>query len=310
MDFVKEVTGQKICSGRRILDPVLFNTDNPDDWEKGYQLIFDQKYKKNTRSYSTTITGCPVKGEPPIYLIPRERGGPSYKSVDLEGCDIDDVQYCLVSKGFPMQDLSSFTLGPIVGEGLCLVNAAFSKSICVMHIEGGGKFNLGRKSFWQSSKKPLRKIKLLNDQEMEVDSLVVDIHKWLKDNESLWLDEWIKWRNAIALCSIGDFHWTDNSPTVAYRASIGKYLDFVRWKKQCYIKPSYRLMPSIEAYKFIHDIWKYKKIPIGLVHPMAITGRSEKPIDREYLTELFNSRTEMCCQPFVIAGKLLGVPID
>lgn len=81
-----------------------------------------------------------------IYFIPRERGGPSYKSVPLEGVINDDVQYCPISKGYPMQDVSSFTLGPIVGEGLCLVNSAFSKSICIMHIEGGGKVDLKRKN--------------------------------------------------------------------------------------------------------------------------------------------------------------------
>jgi len=86
-------------------------------------------------------------GIAPIYVVPRIKTRPSYLSIPLIGVDINSVQYCPISKGFPMQDVSSFTLGPIVGEGLCLVNAAFSKSICIAHIEGGGFPDLKSNSF-------------------------------------------------------------------------------------------------------------------------------------------------------------------
>ncbi|CAH6420770.1 Hypothetical protein HVR_LOCUS1286 [uncultured virus] len=94
------------------------------NWNVAYKTIMDQKYAKETRNFSRTIVGNPqpLERHAPIYLIPRERGGPSYLSVPLQGINPADVQYCPISKGFPMQDVSSFTLGPIVGEGLCLVN--------------------------------------------------------------------------------------------------------------------------------------------------------------------------------------------
>jgi hypothetical protein len=309
MDYTKEITGTVISGKRCILDPILFETSNHSDWEAAYDFIFDPKYKKGTRGYTKTVTGVSVADkEPPIYLIPRERGGPSYKDVKLEGCDSNDLQYCLISKGFPMQDLSSFSLGPIVGEGLCLVNAAFSKSICIMHIEGGGKVNYRRKNFWQRSRKPDRVIEYISDRKMSVDNVVVDTFEWLEKNESLWFPEWDKWRKSIALCSTGDFHWADETDTVAYRKG-SKYLTFVEWKKECYIKPSYDLMPTFKVYKFLEELHKEHRVPIGLVHPMAITGQTEKPITRDYIRNLFDSNHEMCCQPFVVAGKLLGVSV-
>lgn len=143
--------------------------------------------KKNT----TIITGKKhTSGEAPIFLVPRERGGPSYLKVELEGVDNEDVQYALISKGYPVKDLSSFTLGTVVGEGLCIVNAAFSKSITVAHIEGGGKVDLKRKNYWKRSKEPKRKIKLISFTEMKVDGARYNIFELLKNNEKKWPPEW------------------------------------------------------------------------------------------------------------------------
>src|SRR5438132_13889724 len=177
---------------RKVADPSLFLSSDPHKWEQAYQQVMDKKYAKGTRNYSKKIVVPPWlpwqgKGDPPVYIIPRQRGGPSYKKHLLEGAQASDLQYCLISKGFPMQDLSSFTLGPIVGEGLCLVNSAFSKSICVEHIEGGGRCDLSHKNFWRRASKPDRKISLINEKQMLVDGQVVDIKTWLKDNEKLWL---------------------------------------------------------------------------------------------------------------------------
>lgn len=45
-----------------------------------------------------------------------------------------------------MQGVSSFSLGPVVGEGLVVVNAAFSKVIYLQHLIGG-IVNYKRKNF-------------------------------------------------------------------------------------------------------------------------------------------------------------------
>lgn len=179
-----------VTSGRRFTYDLetaeaLFSSDDPDLWERAYEEIMDPKYKKSTRGWSRTIK-APVK-EPLIYLIPRQRG-PSYKDntlVDHHDLPVgnNEIQYCPISKGYPMQDVSSFTLGPIVGSGLCLVNSAFSKGICVHHLEGG-RFDPSRKNYWNSPKnRKVRHVELLNKTEMLVDGLIVDRVGWLKDHQ-------------------------------------------------------------------------------------------------------------------------------
>ena len=66
-----------------------------------------------------------------IYVIPRQRGGSSYKDVELEFDDANDIQICPISKSYSMQDVSSFTLGPVIWHGLNIVNSAFSKYISI-----------------------------------------------------------------------------------------------------------------------------------------------------------------------------------
>lgn len=299
------------ASTKRVIgDPNFLNSvQTRDAWETLYKIVMNPKYGKNTRNFSQNIVGVPQEGNiAPIFLIPRERGGPSYLSVPLEGVNPDHVQYCPISKGFPMQDVSSFTLGPIIGEGLCLVNAAFSKTICAAHIEGGGVVDLNRKNFWKRSKKPVRNICMMGPNVMYVDGVLTYVEQWLRANETLWYPQWELWRRAIALCSQGDFHWTDDlGDVITYRKGT-EYLDFVRWKKECYIRPSYELLPTTRVYQFLQQIWGQYNIPLGLVHPKAVLGNAEKPITAEYIRELYDSY-EMCCQPYVIAGCLLGVPI-
>jgi len=222
-------------SDRKIYPASLLKSSDQEDWEKAYRKTIDPKYAKGTRKWATSIRGTAEKGEqkPPLYLVPRERGGPSYKSAPLAKNTSDQVHYALVSKGFGMQDLSSFTLGPIPGPegGLCLVNYAFSKQVCVHHLEGGGKVNLSRKTFWQKSRKPTREIRLLPSRKLKVDRRVFEAEEWLQDNFDLWYPEWKKWRDIVALCSNGNFHWGDESPIVKYYHE-GNYLDFVERKKE------------------------------------------------------------------------------
>ncbi|NDF60479.1 MAG: DUF4143 domain-containing protein [Crocinitomicaceae bacterium] len=193
----------------------IFSSKSDQDWEDEYDAKMDKKYKKNTRNFSTKITGKPT-AQPNIYIIPRERGGPSYKDVKLQKDKAEDIQFCPVSKGYSMQDVSSFTLGPVVGEGLCVVNSAFSKQICIKHIEGGGKVNTNRKNLWQKSRKPIQKIRLVSDRQMYVDGELVNIKTWLVRNRDLWFNEWNKWRKMVALYPIGNFHWGDDSEVVMY----------------------------------------------------------------------------------------------
>lgn len=295
--------------GRVIGDLAIFEIEpKVEFWELMYNEVMDKKYKKNSRNFTTIISGKKHKdGEAPIFLVPRERGGPSYLKVKLEGVDNEDVQYAPISKGFPMQDLSSFTMGPVVGEGLCIVNAAFSKSITIAHIEGGGIVDLKRKNYWKRSKIPKRKVKIISSEVMKVDGIKYNILEWLKENEKKWLSEWEIWRRSIALSSIGDFHWTDGlDETIAYKYK-DNYFSFVDWKRECYIKPAYELAPQTEAYKFLDKVWRKKNIALALVHPMSTKSVAEKPITRELLTCLINSDEEMACMPYVIASMLMDI---
>jgi len=309
-------------SGRIVGDTNIFNEDfdkksvegydekSDNLWEIMYKSIMDNKYAKGSRNFSNKLTGIKqTEGIANIYLIPRIRAGPSYLNMPLQGIDNKNVQYCPISKGFPMQDVSSFSLGPIKGEGLCLVNAAFSKSITIAHIEGNGVVELKRKNFWKRSKKPEREIIMKSETKMLVNGKEHNITEWLINNENLWYPQWELWRRCIALCSMGDFHWTDNlGETLIYRKG-NEYLNFVQWKKMCYIKPSYELLPKTSVFQFLLKIWKENNIPLGLVHPKNHDSETIEPITPEYIHALYNSNEEMCCQPYVVAGLLLGVHI-
>ena len=296
----------RVANGMQVGNIDLFSSQDPAEWEAEYQRIMDSKYKKDTRNFhpQTPTLSREYGEDPPIYLIPRERGGPSYKSVQVEGAEQGDISYCPISKGYSMQDVSSFTLGPIPGEGLCLVNAAFSKCIYTWHLEGG-KVDLKRKSFWKPGKE--RKVSL-SGADIVVDGVRHFKYAWLKDNEGLWLSEWQKWRKSVAMASIGNFHWGKDEEPVAYRYKT-HYLVFAEWKKRCYIEPAYNLLPHTRVFKYLEKARRDGR-PLGLVHPMAITGQAEKPITREYLRNMYDDLHEHVCMPFVVAGLLLDVEID
>ena len=57
------------------------------------------------------------------------------------------------------------------------------------------------------------------------------------------------------------------------------------------------------------DVWKNKKISIGLVHPMARKIKPEEPITKDMLRQMYDSKDIMCCQPYVVAGCMLDVPV-
>ncbi len=296
------------ASGKRfVADPLLFGSEDPALWEKVYRETIEKKYIKDSRNFSRKIHGCPTKA-PQIFLIPRTRGGPSYKQHALQGAASTDLQYAPISKGYSMQNVSSFTIGPVVGEGLCLVNAAYSKIVCVTHIEGGGSVDLRRTCFWKPAKKPHRKIEIHDDARMYVDGVLVETHTWLAENESLWLNGWEKWRRSVALASRGDFHWSGGSFVVAYRHRQ-KYIGFRKWKIECYVRPSFKLLPETDVFKFLYETLYTKKVSLGLVHPMAGGNNALRPLTKEFLKSLIDSDTAFACQPYVVAAKLLGVEL-
>lgn len=96
--------------------------------------------------------------------------------------------------------------------------------------------------------------------------------------------------------------------TIAFRKG-SEYMDFIRWKKECYILPSYELLPHIPAYEFIRHCWKDLHIPIGLVHPKAMKNTPEDPITPEMIRVLFDDPNDIACQPYVVVGLLMNVPI-
>lgn len=309
-----QYSGRTEVSGKRIVGDIsIFEGGTAEDWEIMYQSVMDPKYKKGTRNFSTVIKGRPSPlDEAPIFMVPRVRGGPSYLETPLEGVNNEDVQFCPISKGYPMQDVSSFTLGPVVGEGLNVVNAAFSKCITIAHIEGGGVVDFSRKNFWKRARKSHRNIKQVSANSMTVNGKKYNIHEWLKDNEDVWLSEWDLWRKSIAVCSMGDFHWADEDKmdsTLAYRYKQ-YYLDFVTWKKECYIKVAQKLIVETKVFVFLDRVWRKKGIALSLVHPKAVLLTAEKPITREEIKSLFNSETEMCCLPYIVASCLMGVKVD
>lgn len=273
------------ASGNRVVgNTTLLDNEDKDMWESEYKRIMEVKYAKHTKTLPISDEDeksmiehsiepkCDNTLHGPIFVVPRVRTQ-SYKSVllEYEGKMLkpEDVAYCLISKGFSMQDVSSFTLGPILGQGLCLVNAAFSKCICIHHIEG--VVDLKRKNFWKAPKNKKYTIELHNENNdndvIDVDDNVVHskcmlvngkrvcITHWLLEHKAEWFPQWDLWRRSVAMCSRGDFHWKDDSEVLVYY-DTKQFMDFVEWKKECYIRPSYELLPEEPVYQYLDYIHK------------------------------------------------------
>jgi hypothetical protein len=311
-------TMKKISRNRQVGDLEIFKTSDPETWEKEYRRVLNRKYQKNTRHFSTKLQADSYKDwkeEAPIFVIPRERTK-SYFDFKLDpslNMSQSEIQLCPISKGFSMQGLSSFTLGPFPQQGLCLVNVAFSKQVFVSHIEGGGKVNLARISFWQPSKKPKYIISCVDTKknEMIVNHKKVNLQVWLIEHRDEWFSEWDKWRKNVALCSDGAFNWGKGLGKLVTYCHEDKFLNFVQWKRECYIKPSYQLLPTTKEFQFLKKLWKEKNIALGLVHPKARNGNDNlvHPIRRQDITNMFNCPYTMSCQPYIVAGCLMNVSI-
>jgi hypothetical protein len=78
-------------------DTSLFDADvdDPNLWEEEYVRIMDNKYAKGTRKSTIvgkTFPNMDTYGDtPPIFVVPRERGGPSFKEIPLAGVENGDV---------------------------------------------------------------------------------------------------------------------------------------------------------------------------------------------------------------------------
>ena len=148
---------------------------------------------------------------------------------------------------------------------------------------------------------------MVNEELMFVDEKLHNIKDWLKSNEHLWLEEWTVWSRSVALCSMGDFHWTDGSPTVGHLLH-GQYLSFVDWKKESYIFPTYQLLAENQVFHHLWLVWNEHKRPLALVHPM-VKEDIIYPMTAEYIRNIFDSPKIMCCMPYVIVGALLSAQV-
>ena len=312
-----QTTTKKIKKRILIIEEDTINTY----WEDLYQEKYNgDKYKKNTKNFSKIIHGKPVE-KPNIYIIPRKRGGPSYKDVKLEYDNAEDIQFCPISKGFSMQDVSSFTLGPVVNHGLNIINSAFSKCIAIKHIDGSGSYTEKNKKYWKKNRKgPIRNIINITDDKMNVDGTVVDKIEWLEKNKELWYENWKKWHDSIRLNANGindtnDINDSNDSKVIIYCNCIDNpneniYMNFITWKKTCFIAPAYELFNKKDnkVIQFLKLLYCEKKISIGLVYPITKMREKEKAITPELIKYLYNSHemTRMC---YVVAGYLLGIQI-
>lgn len=296
---------------------LIIEEDNITDtymyWENVYQEKYNgNKYKKNTKNFSKIIHGKPVE-KPTIYIIPRKRGGPSYKEVVLEHDNAEDIQFCPISKGYSMQDVSSFTLGPVPNHGVNVVNSAFSKCIAIKHIDGSGSYTEKNKKYWKKNRKgPIRNITNITDDKMNVDGIVVDKIEWLEKNKDVWYENWKKWHDSIRL-DANVINTSNDSKVIIYCNCIdvqntNVYMDFITWKKKCFIAPAYELFNKKDnkVINFLKLLYCEKKISIGLVYPITKSSEKEKAITPEFIKYLYNSHemTRMC---YVVAGYLLGV---
>jgi hypothetical protein len=235
--------------------------------------------------------------------------------VTLEHDQAEHIQFCPISKGFSMQDVSSFTLGPVVGHSLNIVNNAFSKCIAIQHIDGSGTFTIENKKFWKKNRKgPVRDIINASSKSMIVDGEIVNKKVWLETHLDLWYDQWKLWHDAIRLSPHGSFQWTTTEP-ILYCNCIDKpgkrvYMNFVEWKKSSYIAPAYKLFeqnnPVIE---FLKQVYFEKKVSIGLVHPKGRDAYMEKALTPDLITRMYNDPDNMACMPYVVSGYLLQVPV-
>jgi hypothetical protein len=295
----------------------LLASNNMQVWEEAYQKCVPFKYSKSRYS-PKKVDASEDKKEipaPRVYVIPRIRTQ-SYK-IPLEGVDDPTtIVYCPISKGYGMQGLSTFSLGPSCDPKnpfLVLVNGAYSKVIAVEHLEGKGCFDLKRKNFWKRARKPLFTIEMEGFDKIRVNQKLFDLSSWLNDNRQLWYPEWSKWSKHVTFYGEGSFHWS-KTPTVTYcnpylqedlqeDSKALQFIDFATWKQQYYIQPGLQLMESRWEWKYLVSLLKSGRV-IALTHPEGHAFPPQQPLQLSLLQELIDSKEDFCTMPYVVAFKL------
>ena len=300
----KFVVGNK---GVKIADPVLFKSTDADVWNNAYRTVQNPKYKIGKRKYSKKIVGRTVT-DPKIYCVPRRRGQ-SYKTKAFkEVRDNSDLYYCEASKGYRFGDLSSFAAGPIVGHGINVLSAVWSKRIFTSHIEGG-HFDITKPNFWaKPDRASCRRVEWICKNIIKVDGDKYTVNKWLKENMKEWYGEWKNWSEAIALCGEPTFKWMCNYDCIAWVINNKVRTD----SKQCwfdtYVTWLYGIWDNLDTYSFVEDVMKVDKKSIVLVHPM-LSIDSDEPITRQVIHDHIDSGATMCA-PYCLMAKLLGMKLS
>lgn len=197
----------------------------------------------------------------------------------------------------------------IKGIGSSLLNFALSKQICIDHINGSGRFNPKRTTYWQNIKPPKYNIKIYDNNNIKVNNIIYNKIEWLDEHEDEWYSEWKCWSEAISNSGNNGYHWL-NTNIIVYRY-CGEYLNFRDWKKFCYIERSYLQLPKINIYWLLEDIWDNNEtIRINYIENINISNTlNEKCITKDYIRYLYNHSTKIPPISYVMTGLLLDVNI-
>lgn len=131
---------------------------------------------------------------------------------------------------------------------------------------------------------------------MSVDGLVVNKKKWLEKNKVLVvrrIEKIARFDQNVSF-PLGNFNWFNNCVD---DPDNNIYMDFVTWKKTCYIIPSYKLFNKKDnkVINFLKLLYKKKKISIGLVHPKGKLDKKEKGTTSKYIKFLYDSPEITIC---------------
>lgn len=281
--------------------PKFLDTTDEETWKKIYKKVQNEKYAVGKRKYNKKIVGTETE-TPKIYVVPRRRGK-SYKHFkDENDTPLSDHAYwCEASKGFRFGDLSSYTAGPIVGHGINVLSATWSKRVYALHLLGG-KFDINKKDFWDK-RKPKRKIV---DDKIVVDDQEYPINEWLTDNKDEWYSEWKKWSQAVALCGEPSFKWMSNYKNVCWIINNKIRFDFKVCWYETYVKWLHQFWETLDTFKYVKKV--FDKRNIVLVHPM-VGDYSKGPTTIEDIkARVKNNR--IIEAPWVLTSKLLGISYD
>ncbi len=284
---------------RKIANLSLLDTTDKDTWMNAYNLVQVDRLKPGYYNYSKKLMGKPTQ-KPTIHVVRRVRGGDSYKSVQLNDLDgntipVNDIFWVPSSKGYSFSDISPYVIGPIIGHGINILNAVWSKHVTVGHLNG--KFNLNSKNFWKKSSK-----------DVDID----DIQEIF--NSKKWYIEWKKWSDHVALCGDPAFNWVDNMGlTIAYvknkDVNINTdsfYKNEKEFHRDTYEKWLSEAWDNLESFKYLYRRFTQDKVHIALIHPIISSEHDMSiPITAEYMEKWIQDGNLMNT-PMLLAMKLIS----